>query len=582
VIDFELVRSPERLAHIAQEIESVEVVGLDIETTAKEPRHGFIRLVQLNTGRGVYVIDLFATKTLDPVVEALRNGRVIKVIQHAKFEQKWFLAKYGLVLWPIFDTFRASYMLHNGREGLGHNLYDLYRRELQVEPEAPDLGGSGWSGPLTDEQYRYAAEDVVYLLRLRESLRPKLVKAELLKACLIEFGSIIGESEIENNGFRLDADLWLALARTNETKAVQLQRQLDDLMPHPKGQISLPGLSGGFNLRSNQQVIASLHRLGLRVEDTRKETLAMVASRHKAVPLFMQYRQVVKRVDSFGEEYLKHIDPQTGRIHTSFWPLTGAGRYSSSAPNLQQVPRSKDYRGCFLPGLGKKLIVSDYSQIELRVAAEISMDPMLLGIYKAGEDAHLKTASIIAAVPPEKVTKEQRQAAKPVNFGLIYGLGAEKLVIYSLVSYGVVISLAQAKEFIRRYFEGYAGVKRWHERALRDFQRLGMVRTLSGRLRYLDPKSHGEIFNTPVQGTNADGLKASLPLVYHALQKYGGRAKLVHMVHDELVVEVDDDAELVEVVKRDVADCMQRGAQPFLPHVPVLAEPDVGASWAAH
>lgn len=255
--------------------------------------------------------------------------------------------------------------------------------------------------------------------------------------------------------------------------------------------------------------------------------------------------------------------------------------HNCSNPNLQQIPRTKDYRACFRPGPGKVLVVCDYGQIELRIAAEITGDKILRHIYQKGEDAHQRTASIIAGIPVDQVTKEQRQAAKAVNFGLIYGLGWEKLVTYSQVSYGVTISEKQAKSFIRRYFEGYPAVRAWHDRALRDGAREHMARTLWGRLRFLDPeKNRNEFFNTPVQGTGADGLKRSLPLVYHRLKKYGGRAKMVHMVHDEIVAEVEDDPELIEAVKQDVAAGMKEGIQPMLPHVPVEAEASSGASWA--
>jgi len=582
MIEYELVTNPERLGHIANELVQAPAVALDIETTSLSPHHGQIRLVQLNTGKGIYVIDLFQTGTLGPVCDALSNEGVVKVIQNAKFEQKWFLHKFGLELWPLFDTFRASAMYHNGKN-LGHNLYDLYRRELKISPEVPDAGESNWKGPLTEEQLRYAAEDVMHLLVLRDRLKEKLAKAGLLRAALIEFGAIIGEASIELNGFRLDKTRWMRLVEQNREKHIELRKKLDYELPHPKGMLSLPGISAGFNYNSPVQVKAAFARLGIELEDTREDTFAMIAHKHPAIPTFMAYRKVSKKLSAFGEQFLEHIDKSTGRVHTDFWPLTGAGRYSSSKPNLQQIPRGNDYRDCFWAGPGRKIVVVDFSQVELRITAEISGDSLFRSIYLNGEDAHRRTASIVSGVPIEEVTKQQRQAAKPVNFGLIYGLGAERLVIYSQSNYGVSITLGQAKKFIKRYFEGYAGVKAWHDRALRDFRRNPCVRTLSGRLRYLDPeKAHGEIFNTPVQGTGADGLKAALRNTYYALKKYNGAAKMVHMVHDEIVTDTEDDPELVAAVAEDVKGAMVNGIQPLIKSVPILAEPDIGTSWAAH
>jgi DNA polymerase-1 len=580
VISYELVLREEQLGRIANEVHSNKRVGLDIETTAYSQFAGDIRLVQLNTGSGIYVIDLFETKTLGPVLDALASESVLKIIQNAKFEQKWFLYKYGLRLWPLFDTFRSSAMYYNGRVA-GHNLYDLYRRELGIEPEIPDLGGSDWSGPLTSTQLEYAAEDVVHLLDLYTRLRAKLQNASLLGAALIEFGAIIGEAEIEVNGFHLDSDKWLELASKNQAKVDELRDQLEQMLPHPRGQLGLFGPAAGFNLNSTEQVKASFARLGIKVDSTAKEVLGMIASKHPVIPLFMKYRAAIKRVQSFGSEYLQHIDPHTGRIHTDFWPLTGAGRYSSSNPNLQQIPRTKDFRDCFTPPPGKKIVVCDYSQIELRITAEISRDPLLMQIYRNGEDAHQRTASIVAQVALDKVTKEQRQAAKPVNFGLIYSLGAEKLVVYSQVSYGVTISVAQAHKFIERYFAGYAGVREWHHAALREFKKRPCVRTLSGRLRWLDPeRAHGEVFNTPVQGTGADALKQSLPVVWTKLRPYGDRARMVHTVHDEIVLEVDDDAEILAAAKEALEVGMLEGTRGLLRRVPVVADASVGSSWA--
>jgi len=582
VTGYEVVRDAERLGPIANEVDSAQVLGLDIETTSLSPLHGDIRLVQLNTGQGKYVIDLFETGTLGPVVDALRDSAAVKVIQAAKFEQKWFLHKHDVELWPVFDTFRASALIHNGKH-LGHNLYDLYHRELQVAPGVADQGETDWSGALTKEQLDYAAEDITYLPALRDSLKPKLAKTGLNKIALLEFGAVLPEARIELNGFRLDREKWLEVAKENQEKQKELRAKLDVLLPNPKGLMSLPGINPGFNLNSPQQVRESFKILGIDLPDTTEDTMAMMASRHKAVPLFMEYRKVSKRVQAFGPKYLRHIDSETGRVHTDFWPLTGAGRYASSNPNLQQIPRMFVYRDCFRPGPGKIIIVCDYGQIELRIAAEITGDKTLRGIYLKGEDAHRRTASIVAGVPVDKVTKGQRQGAKPVNFGLIYGLGAEALVIYSMSNYGVSITLSQAKQFIRRYFEGYPRIKAWQNRTLRDAERTHMAKTLWGRRRYLDPKkARNEFFNTPVQGTGADGLKRSLRNVYFRLQKFGDRAKMVHMVHDEIVVECDDDPELIAAVKPEIETGMIEGIQPMLPSVPVEASADVGPSWAAH
>ena len=494
-----LVKRAEDLAKVAQAIERAGVVGLDIETTAKQPHHGDIRLVQFNTDPDIYVIDLFETKTLGPVVDAMRASKAITIVQHAKFEQRWFLDKYNLELEPLFDTYRASALIHNGH-GLGHNLYDLYNRELGKAPPTADLGGSDWSGPLTKEQYAYAASDVEDLPILRLKMKPQLARKGLNKVALIEFRVVLPEASMENNGFRLDKDMWEELARANKVKSLAMSDALLRELPHPKDQLALPGMAGTWNLNSPKQLLEALRKCGLEIDGTSEKVLAMQAGKYPIAKKVIDWRHAHQLVKSFGEKHLRHIDPTTGRIHAEYFPFTGAGRYACSKPNLQQIPRGKAFRDCFQAGPGRQLVIADYSQIELRLAAEISGDQTLLGVYRKGEDAHRTTAALVNGIRPEDVTKLQRQMAKPVNFGLIYGMGWKSLIVYAQQAYGVSMTEGQAKKFHQRYFEGYSGIARWHDHVFNHDKRRGIVRTLSGRLRYLDPERHHNEFANCLDG----------------------------------------------------------------------------------
>lgn len=739
MIEREVVRSPERLSAIAQEILDASVISLDLETTSLSPYFGKIRLLSVNTGKGVYVIDAFETKTLEPVISALRQSKGVKCLQNAKFDQKFLLHYHDLELYPVFDTFRASAILYNGKN-LGNDLYSLYGRELGIAPEAPDLGGSDWTGPLTDEQYDYAAEDVTWLPKLRDVLRPKVISNGLSQIAMIEFNAILPEASLELNGFFLDKERWRSLAQENEIQAKALEKQLLWELPHPLNQIALPGFDPDWNIDSTAQMLVSLTKLGLKIPDTKEITLAMEAAKYPIVQKVLDYRGFSKKVTQFGADYLDHINKVTGRVHSDFYPFTGAGRYSCvpvtsrvstdhgiipigevrpgyliqtpsgprkvmryvdtgskpilrfdleggrtlrctadhvvmcdgkwtkagdiqpgqclhasripgpdsipsmeqvggantltndsmeaflrwglvaelaslrvssiseepsepvcdievegdhsflidgivvhncSRPNLQQIPRDKAFRKCFRAPDGKVLVIEDYSQIELRGAAEISRDPMLIKVYQEGKDAHAQTASLVSGVPLDQVTKVQRQMAKAINFGLIYGMAAPKLVLYAQSTYGVSMTLEQALLFRKNYFEGYPGVAAWHRNIFSDEnKRSQMVRTILGRLRYLKPEAHNEYSNTPVQGSSADGLKASLAIVYKKLKKYGGAAKIVNIVHDEIVTECDSDPELVHLVEKDVNDGMVEGMQPMLKRVPVVVEGGSGSSWA--
>jgi DNA polymerase I len=594
MITYEYVTSAERLGSIANEVVGAPTIALDLETTGFSSFDSLIRLLSLNTGKGVYVVDAFQTKTLDPLIQALRASKGVKIGQNLKFDQKFLLHKFDLELWPIFDTYRASAILYNGKfMGRGaHDLYALYSRELGIAPEAPDLGGSDWNSPhLTKDQLDYAAEDVIHLPMLREKLKPKLREAGLNKIALIEFEAILPEAAMELNGIYLDKKMWCDLADANAEKAEQLRKELIFEMPHPKKQTTLLGFEPNFNLQSPDQVVKSLQLMGLKVQvpgteqmvsisSSNEIVLAMFKKENPTVSKLLDYRGYAQAVKTFGREYVKHISPHTGRVHTHYFPYTGAGRYASSDPNLQQVPRSLEFRSCFRAGEGKAIVGADYSQIELRIAAELARDETLMGVYIRGEDAHAQTASLVSSVSLDEVTKAQRQQAKAVNFGFIFGMGAEKFVLYAQSNYGVSLTLGEARTFRKKFFQSYGGIQRWHQRIFSDEnKRSGIIRTIAGRLRYLPVTSHSEWANTGVQGTGADGLKASLPLVYRSLKKYGKSAQMVHMVHDEILTEADKDPELLALVKKDLETCMISAIQPMLPRVPVTVESGTGDSW---
>lgn len=581
ILSHELITTAEGLAPLARDIEAQPWIGLDIETTAKRSWAGEIRLVQFCCDFRLYIIDLFQTKTLGVVGDALRRYEGVVVGQNLKFEQEWLLHKYGIELKRVFDTFRASALIHNGR-GYHHDLYSLYSRELSEPAPTEDLGGSDWGAPeLSRSQLRYAASDVAFLGPLRQELKPKLAKAGLNRIAAIEFGAILPEAAIELAGFYLDKEMWRALTAKNQGDAEDLHRRLLRELPSPTDQMMLPGFDPPFNLDSPSQILKSIRKLGFDIPDTNKATLAMIAGKSKVIQLLLQYRKVQKRLDSFGEEYLAHIDPRTGRVHTHYYPMKMTGRYASDHPNLQQIPREKVFRACFRAEPGHKIVGADYSQIELRVVAEISHDKALVEAYQTGGDVHRKTAAAMMKVPSEQVTKEYRQMAKPVNFGFCFGMQAKKLVVYAQSDYGVHMTLNQAEKFREAYFNLYPGVAEWHEHVKNVEMPKHIARSIGGRLRYLEGDEYNEYFNHPVQSTNADGLKAALPLVYQKLKAYGGRAKMVHMVHDEILLEVDDEPELIKAAEKDLHDGMVEGAQPFFKSVPVVAETASGDSWAS-
>jgi len=599
-VNYHLIVDAGRLSEVADAIARAPVIGHDIETTSLDPRDGEIRLAQFivpseeNEGAGtIYVVDLFRTKGFGPVLQAMRDSKAIWVIHNAKFEQKWYWFHHRLHLWPIFCTFRASAIIYNGLQNMRHDLYAVMSRELNIQHVSKDQSQANWGGLLTEDQIHYAAEDVLHLLRLRMALRDKLDRDRLLGTALIEFEVIFPEGRVELNGFPINKDKWEALGEANTIERVRLRDELLSDLPHPTGQLGLPGMTPSWNLDSPQQMKAVLQRLGVKFADdegTAEIVLAQKASKCKFIPKILTYRHIAQFVKSFGPQYLEHVRADTGRIHPDYFPMLVTGRYAPSKPNLSQIPRDAAFRQCFAPLPGRIFVLADYSGIEMRICAEISGDDALTGVFVRGEDVHKATAAIITGKSPEQVTKGERQEAKPVNFGFIYGMMPDKLVLYALANYGVVLSLGQARKYRARYFEKYSGIEAWHRLVIRDGQRTGVSRTLSGRIRYLDRhEAHNEFMNTPVQGTGADALKSSLAIVQRRIdadfgvspaKQADGPVCLAHHVHDEIISECDDTPEMVEHTKVVIHDGMYEGMTRFLKNVPTVVDPSAAHSWA--
>ncbi|SKB13682.1 DNA polymerase I (fragment) [Planktothrix sp. PCC 11201] len=278
----------------------------------------------------------------------------------------------------------------------------------------------------------------------------------------------------------------------------------------------------------------------------------------------------------------KHIHPKTGRIHPSYRQCGArSGRFSCQQPNLQNIPRNctaKGMRTCFISAPGYQIIKADYSQIELRIVAEISSDRRMLNAYSKGEDLHALTASLITGKLLEQITPEDRQIAKSVNFGLIYGMGAAKLQAYAEEKYDVLLTLEEAKLFRKRFFTAYQGVKNWHEQVRKTVYAQGQreIRTIGGRRRRWASKPRlCELLNHPVQGTSADLLKVAIARLFEVLPDT--EAKLIGVVHDEILLECPQ--QTLEKTTRLLKTVMIEAGQQYLQQVPIEVDVNTALSW---
>lgn len=579
--DYKLVTQPADLLQAAETLGRAAFIGFDTETTGLDPHTARVRLMQLAAPEGCFVIDCFqlTAEQLAPVLEILAAKQPVKIAHNAKFDAAFILKHYGVRLGAIFDTLLASQLISAGNEDDHHSLAVVVRRYLgwQLDKEAQT---SDWSGELTAEQLEYAALDAMVMLVLQEKLAQRIKEYELEYVSQLEFDCIVPVAAMELAGVYLDAACWRAqIARVKEKHsavAEELQHQLGGGVT----QMSLFATAPQINLDSPQQVKDALARLGIRVEDTREWRLQKMARQYPVLGVLSEYRHLSKALSSYGENILEHINPATGRIHANFRLLgTPTGRMSCSQPNLQQIPHTPEYRSCFCAPQGRKLVVADYSQIELRILTDFARDQALMQAFESGADLHRTTAAQMLRVPLEAVTDKQREMAKRLNYGIIYGMGADALAAM------LGIPVEEAGRMMDRYFATYVGIERWLRFTADMAVREGRSRTASGRLwiHRFDANDHQSVSqlkraarNAPIQGTSSDILKLAIRMVDDALQ--GRDAQLVNCIHDELVIECD--AAIAAEVAQNISAAMIAAAKEFLMRVPVVVDAKVAEAWA--
>jgi DNA polymerase-1 len=565
-----LVNTAAGLATVIAALDSTTLVGLDLETTGLNPRTDRVRLLSLacNTiggGEFTYLIDCFAVDP-SPLWELLSHKEL--TIHNAAFDLA-FLSRLGFMPGTVHDTMLMARALAAGGPDFHHcSLKDCARRELALDLDKSQQK-EDWSGTLSEAMLAYAARDALTHRRLYEALRPKVQLAGLADIIRIEERALPAFVWLRLAGVFFDQRAWQALAAEARLEADQLAGRLDEAAP---GRPGFLGGAEGWDWNSPQQAQEAFRLLGHDLASTDDQTLA--ALDHPFAELLRQYRAVKKRVGTYGEDWLRHL-ADNGRIFAD-WNQLGsvAGRTSCSAPNLQQVPRDPRYRGRFVAPPGRVLVKADYSQLQLRIAAKVANEERMLAAYRAGDDLHTLTARQITG--KTEVSKDDRQLAKAVNFGLLFGLGAKGLRGYARSNYGLDLTEDQARKYRRAFFAAYPGLGRWHKRA--GNSRSAECRTLAGRRRLLDEKTpYTHRLNTPVQGTEADGAKLAMALLWERRGQVPG-AFPVLFAHDEIVVECD--AGQAEAVVEWLRQAMLDGMAPLIDPVPVEVETKVGTTWA--
>jgi DNA polymerase I-like protein with 3'-5' exonuclease and polymerase domains len=588
-IYFQLITDAATLKKVCDQLKDEDFLGFDTETTALNPYEGEIRLVQLSTGKETQVIDLkpFAERgslrtsaELAPLRDLLSAPKPIKIAHNAKFDAKWILHHLGAELGGVFDTLLASQLIAAGDQDRRHSLSEVTSYFLGAELDKSEQV-SDWSAPeLSQSQIEYAARDAATMIPLREKIVEKLKADGLIQVAKLEFDCIVPIAAMELNGFYLDEARWREQLERVKISQTKVALELQQMLSAGVAQASLFGMTE-INLDSQTQVTDALKNLGVPVpETTRGWQLQPLALEYPVVAKLLEYRGVAKSLSSFGENILEFIQPKTGRIHSDFRQIGApTGRFSCSKPNIQQIPHEENYRRCFRAGEGKKLIIADYSQVELRILAEFSKDQNFINAFLSGEDFHTTAAAQVFNIKPEDVTPDQRSFAKRLNFGVVYGIGSQRFAMMT------GLRQSDAEDIMRRYFATYRGLDAWLRDAARKVVTDRTARTASGRMmrfRYDEDDRKATSLaqrngkNMPIQGTSADILKRALHLLHREIN--GTSARLVNIVHDEVILEAD--ASEAESAADKLEKAMCAAGEEYISKVPVKVDVHIADEWA--
>ncbi len=586
---FQVITDAEGLQKACDELRNSEYLGFDTETTELDPYRGDLRLIQLSDGKKTQVIDLkfFAERgdlrtmpDLAPLRELLSDKKQIKIAHNAKFDSKWVRHQLGAELNGVFDTFLASQLISAGDQDRRHSLADVAQFFTGTELDKT-LQVSDWSlSELSHSQIEYAARDAAILLPLREQMAERLKSDDLEKAAELEFECVMPIAEMELNGFYLEKSRWREQLEKVKVAQAKAADELQQMLSAGVAQASLFGRSE-INLDSQQQVTDALLNLGVPVPaTTRGWQLQPLAVEYPQVAKLLEYRGVAKSLTSFGENILEFIEPKTGRIHADFRQIGApTGRFSCSNPNLQQIPHDPQYRRCFIAPEGRKLVIADYSQIELRILAEFSDDENFIKAFVSGQDFHASAASQMFNVKPEDVSPEQRSFAKRLNFGIVYGIGASRFALMT------GLGQTEAENTMRKYFGTFRGLDAYLRESGRKVVTERIARTASNRMMRLrfDENDRQQVggarrngINMPIQGTSADILKRALRLLHDSLR--GKSAELVNIVHDEIIVECD--AAEAELTADKLEKAMCSAGKEYIKKVPVKVDVTITGEWA--
>jgi DNA polymerase I-like protein with 3'-5' exonuclease and polymerase domains len=595
-------------------------IQIDTETTGRDPHTDKIIMLQIGDTDNQWVIDTRNTNILS--FKELIETKLC-LLQNAKFDYK-MLKKVGINLNRIYDTMLAECVLYCGYEKWGYSLDKLSKRYLDIEISKDEREGFLEVGekPFTLNQIAYGATDVMYLQRIRDKQMHLAETHELLYCIHLENEVVKALGDIEYNGMYLDKEDWSAITKTKLKELDSVKLQLDEIIVgEPKlAHCLVEGIQGDLfgatvrkvktNYASPKQIKEICTALGFPVESTNDRELIKLEEKHQFFKLLRTSRELSKIISTYGESFLKYINPATGRVHTDFWQVKDTGRVSSgskdmNAPNVQNIPADNLFRNCFKARPGFKWVSIDYSGQELRLMADGSGEQGFIDVLNRGEDLHCYAGTMMFKKPVTKADKELRNKAKTINFGKPYGMGPQKLADT------LSISMKEADELFKEYALAFPTLNRWldmlgksaiqNEYSLtfapckrrRWYPEVKTAKQLRRSARKGDKATWREIMiiegqtqrnggNSPIQGTGADITKEALvgvkQLIKDTNEIYGEEvAYLICTVHDAIDVEVRED--LAEQFSKAMAQVMINAGNKYVTKVNMEVDTTITDKW---
>lgn len=626
-----LINSKESFNELIPIIQKNNIVGFDVEGSSLDPYSATLLLVQLGIRNEQYVINVgkVEKKSLLYLFQLLKEMDSLCIGHNIKYDLKMIYHNFGILLTNVFDTMLAETLQMPGVAKPFHKFSVLVKKycnfDLDKDIRKEFIGKTDFE--FTEEQLQYAALDVKFLHQIKVAQQKRLDKNQSERVWALEMELEPVVAMMEYHGVLLDTKRWQELTADAIRLAKEYDKKIHEYLANNfdafagkydnaleaakniyipvktcmkkaerdrlEGLITRDEIVGAIvpiiNMNSHKQSLHVLQKLGVKTKTSNQKELQKFKG-HEFISLLFKYREYTKAGTSFGKEFLEKINPVSGRIHSNFEQARAAsGRFGSNGPNLQNIKKEAPYRSCFLAQDGYTYFTADYNQIELRIMAEVSKEPLMIEAFQNGVDLHRLTASIIFDKPPEEVTLTERNKAKNVNYAIIYGTTRWGL----RRNFGWDLDTAQ--EYLDRYFDEYAVLAEFIRGAGNEVLRRKYSTTLYGRRRYftlpvyltkydikLLSKVKRQGVNHIIQGSSADMIKIALCFMFYENPfdrnpESPSNFRILKTVHDENAGEFITGKK--EEVEEFIGYAMTKAAEPFLKIVPVEYDIKFGRCW---